>query len=162
MIILNHQDIKLKTDRLAYAILEETHSDEQVVFAGIEPRGVILTERLKHIFSNVSGIEPEIVRISHEISDKGVINVHLNPGAEMLSGKTVILIDDVLNSGRTMAAALAEIMKYPVRRVKTVVLVDRDHKDFPLKADIVGLSLSTNLKDHVSVEFGSEDKAVLR
>ena len=162
MIILNHQDIKLKTDRLAYAILEETYSDKQIVFAGIEPRGIILSERLYTIFCNVSGYQPDMLSISHQTTPEGVISVRFNHPAEMLSGKTIILIDDVLNSGRTMAAALSEIMKYPVKRVKTVVLVDRDHKDFPLKADFVGLSLSTNLKDHVSVEFGSEDKAVLR
>ena len=75
----------------------------------------------------------------------------------------VVLVDDVLNSGKTLVYALAHILKGDPKSVKTVTLVDRRHRKFPIKADYVGMTLSTTIQEHISVRFsGDETKVVLK
>ena len=78
-----------------------------------------------------------------------------------LDGRVVILVDDVLMSGRTLMYAAAHLVGSPLKRLTTVVLVDRLHRTFPIRADIVGLTLSTTLQEHISVELGKEDVVYL-
>ena len=73
----------------------------------------------------------------------------------------VILIDDVLNSGRTLSYAVKELLSVDLKKLSTLVLVDRNHNSFPIKADYVGLSLSTTVHDHVNVLFGSSEGVYL-
>ncbi|MBK8949715.1 MAG: hypothetical protein IPM68_12915 [Flavobacteriales bacterium] len=73
----------------------------------------------------------------------------------------MVLVDDVLMSGRTLMHAAAHLVQVPVKRLTTVVLVDRRHRTFPIRADIVGLTLSTTLQEHISVELGRRDRVHL-
>jgi pyrimidine operon attenuation protein/uracil phosphoribosyltransferase len=83
-----------------------------------------------------------------------------NIPAELLSGATLILIDDVQNSGRTLAYTLKHFLQFPLISIQTCVLVDRRHNYFPVKADYIGLSLSTTLQEHVQVEVNGDDVSV--
>ena len=74
----------------------------------------------------------------------------------------IVLVDDVLNSGKTMQYALVKILQFPTKAIKTLTLVDRKHRRFPIKANFVGMSLSTTLKQHVEVDLKSKkNKAYL-
>jgi pyrimidine operon attenuation protein/uracil phosphoribosyltransferase len=77
-----------------------------------------------------------------------------------LQKKVIILVDDVLNSGKTMMYALKPFLAADIKKIRTVVLIDRNHKRFPVAADFTGLSLSTTLQEHVSVEFDKNGAAV--
>ena len=76
---------------------------------------------------------------------------------ENLKNAFIILVDDVVNSGKTLQFALAEILKFPTKAIKTVTLIDRTHRRFPIKADFVGLQLSTTLKEHVKVDMSENN-----
>jgi pyrimidine operon attenuation protein/uracil phosphoribosyltransferase len=76
---------------------------------------------------------------------------------ETLKNGFIILVDDVLNSGKTMQYALVKLLERPTKAIKTLALVDRSHRRYPIKADFVGLSLSTTLKERVEVDLSSSN-----
>ena len=80
--------------------------------------------------------------------------------AKQLKNKVVIVVDDVLNSGKTLMYSLRPFLEADVKKIRTVLLVNRDHKRYPVAADYVGLTLSTTLKEHISVEFATNNDAV--
>ena len=161
-LILDHDRIRRIVERLAHQIMEEVHTESEVVLAGVYPNGNELARRLKTHIEN--RIATRVLLAEVRLDKKNPLSDEVNiqaPGVD-LNGKTVILADDVMNSGKTTAFAIAKLLQTGSKKIKTVVLVERNHKDFPIKADYVGYSLSTNLHEHVSVEFGEEDRAVLQ
>lgn len=160
-LVLDHSRIQRIIERLAHQIMEEVHHENEVVLAGVYPNGNLLAERLKkHIEKRIS---IKVLQADVKLDKNNPLSapVEVNTNGISLQNKTVILADDVMNSGKTTAFAITKLLESGARKIKTVVLVERNHKDFPIKADFVGYSLSTNLHDHVTVEFGSEDKALL-
>lgn len=160
-LILDHDRIRRIVERLAHQIMEEVHTETEVVLAGVFPNGNELAVRLKtHIEARIATrVRLAEIRLNKQNPLAGSVDIDTH-GAD-LKGKTVILADDVMNSGKTTAFAIARLLETGAKKIKTVVLVERNHKDFPIKADYVGYSLSTHLHEHVTVEFGTEDKAVL-
>ena len=158
-LVLDHVSIMQKIRRIAYQIYEFNYSEKEIIFVAIEKQGVILAERIKPILEDISGIK--VTLISLKINKKSPLNnPELNGSGEILNGKSVILIDDVLNSGRTLIYGARHILEYSVKNLTTVVLVDRLHRKFPIKADFVGLTLSTTIQDHIAVIFSEGNDAV--
>ena len=149
-IILNHQEINHKLNRIAHQIYEANINEEQVVLAGIDKNGFILGGLLKEKLEEISELDVIICKVT---IDK------LNPLEEIKTSldvsnyenKSIILIDDVLNSGATLIYGVKHFLSVPLKRFKTVVLVNRNHKKYPVKADFKGISLSTSLNEHVTV-----------
>ncbi|NEN24464.1 phosphoribosyltransferase [Cryomorpha ignava] len=158
-LVLDHVSIMQKIRRIAYQIYEFNYSEKEIIFVAIEKQGVILAERIKPILEDISGLK--VTLISLKINKKSPLDIpKLNGSGEILNGKSVILIDDVLNSGRTLIYGARHILEYSVKNLTTVVLVDRLHRKFPIKADFVGLTLSTTIQDHISVIFNEGNDAV--
>ncbi len=158
-LVLNHINILQKMRRMAYEIYEFNYDEKELVFVAIETKGIIFAERLKLILEDVSGIKIKLFSLA--INKKRPLNsVNFQAVEDDLKGKSVILIDDVLNSGKTLIYAAKHILDFPVKKLTTVVLVDRKHRKYPIKADFVGLSLSTTLQDHIAVEFSEGNDAV--
>lgn len=158
-LVLDHVSILQKIRRIAYQIYEFNYSEKEIIFVAIEKQGVILAERIKPVLEDISGIK--VTLISLKINKKSPLsNPILNGSGEILEGKSVILIDDVLNSGRTLIYGARHILEYAVKNLTTVVLVDRLHRKFPIKADFVGLTLSTTIQDHIAVIFSDGNDAV--
>ena len=158
-LVLDHVSIMQKIRRIAYQIYEFNYSEKEIIFVAIEKQGVILAERIKPVLEEISGIEVKLLQL--KVNKKSPLNsIELNGPGEILNNKSVILIDDVLNSGRTLIYAAKHILNYEVKKLTTVVLVDRLHREFPIKADFVGLTLSTTIQDHISVTFQEGDDAV--
>lgn len=150
--ILDAWSIEQMTRRIAHQILENHHKEKELVIVGVHGLGtdiaMLLEKELKAI-SKMSLTRHEIA-LNKQNPLKGEIE-YLGDAAA-LSGKTVFLVDDVLNSGRTLSHAVAFLLGKNPKRLRTVVIVDRIHREFPIRADYVGITLSTNLKEHVSVE----------
>ena len=150
--ILNNEQIQHKTKRIAYQIYESNINEKQVILAGIKENGYVFAKRIKEVLSEISNIE---VRLCEVIIDKKnpreLISTSLSPDA--YKNKSLVLVDDVLNSGTTLIYAAKLFLEVPLKRFKTVVLVNRNHKKYPIKADFKGISLSTSLQEHISVEF---------
>ncbi len=88
------------------------------------------------------------------------VAIELSAESAKMKGKVVILVDDVLNSGKTLIYGLRKLLNEDLKKIRTVLLVDRDHKRYPIMADYVGITLSTTLQEHISVEFGGKEEAV--
>lgn len=160
-VVLEHDRIQRKLDRMALQVLERNLGEGRLVLAGVMPRGGMLANRLKKLLDRVPGIETEVLEIT--LPKDGPLNapVELNPANFNLDSAAVILVDDVLMSGRTLMHAAAQLVQHPIKRLTTLVLVDRLHRTFPIRADIVGLTLSTTLQEHIRVELGKKDTVYL-
>ena len=121
-----------------------------------------MAERLKELIDSISEINTTLYSIELH-KDKPTTNPIVFSGdLAGLKNKAVIVVDDVLNSGRTLIHVVKFLLDYPLKSMKTVVLVDRFHRRFPVRADIVGLTLSTNMKEHVSVDFSKPEAVYLQ
>ena len=151
-IILNNEQIQHKTKRIAYQIYESNINENEVILAGIKENGFIFAKRIKDVLAEIS---PITVTLCEVIIDKkkprGPISTSL--AAEDYKNKSLVLVDDVLNSGTTLIYAAKLFLEVPLKRFKTVVLVNRNHKKYPIKADFKGISLSTSMQEHIYVEF---------
>jgi len=151
-LILDHSQIVQKLKRMAFEIYEFNHTEKEVVFVAVERKGLKLAERIIPLLSEVADFK--ITLLSLKIDKKDPLKTpELNGDGKQLAGKSVVILDDVLNSGRTLMYAACHVVQWKVAKLRTVVLVDRKHRKFPIKADFVGLTLSTTLQDHIEVVF---------
>ena len=155
-VILTHDEIVHKIKRIAYQIYENNAEEKEIVLAGIETNGYTLAKKLKTVLKKISSIEPILCKVI--IDKKNPINdIRTSIPVEAYKNKSVILIDDVLNSGTTLIYGVKHFLNVPLEQFKTAVLVNRNHKKYPVKADFKGLSLSTSLQEHISVEFTKKE-----
>lgn len=154
-IILNHQEIQHKIKRIAFQIYETFSNEEEIILAGIANNGYILAEKINTILKNISTLKVTLceVKIDKQNPFKPITT---SISKEIYNNKAIVLVDDVLNSGTTLIYGVKHFLEVPIKKFKTAVLVDRNHKKFPVKADFKGISLSTSSKEHVHVSF--EDK----
>lgn len=149
-IILNHQEINHKIRRIAYQIYENNVNETEVILAGIDTNGYILAKKLKSNLDKISDLKAMLCKVV--IDKKNPLNpITTSVAASDYSNKSIVLIDDVLNSGSTLIYGVKHFLDVPVKQFKTAVLVNRNHKKFPVKADYKGISLSTSLNEHVEV-----------
>jgi len=149
-VILTQDVIEKKIKRIAYEIYEHNSDEQEIILAGIWDRGMILAEKIAVILQEISPLRIRLLQLN---LDKQ------RPEAVILSeemdfnGRTIVLVDDVANSGRTMLYALKPFLQFLPKKIQTAVLVDRKHKSFPLSVDFVGYSLATTLQDMVMVDM---------
>ena len=160
-IILNNEQIQHKTKRIAYQIYESNINEKQVILAGIKENGFIFAKRIKQALEKISPIEVVLCEVIID-KKKPLELVTTSLAASDYKNKSLILVDDVLNSGTTLIYAAKLFLEVPLKRFKTVVLVNRNHKKYPIKADFKGISLSTSMQEHICVEFeGKQAQAFL-
>lgn len=153
--ILTDKQIQQKINRLAYQVYEENFNEKEIFVIGIAERGTILASRIAKQLEKVSTIKVHLAEIKFN-KKKGVwtkADISIDP--KLFRNKTVLLIDDVLNTGKVMAYACGNFLEYPLKKLQTLVLVDRNHHLFPIETTFVGLSLSTTLKEHVNVTIST-------
>lgn len=154
-IILNHEEINHKIKRIAYQIYENNVNETQVILAGIDSNGYILAKKLKLVLNKISPIAPILCKVEIDKKNpRNSIKTSLKP--EDYQNKSVVLIDDVLNSGTTLIYGVKHFLDVPLKQFKTAVLVNRNHKKYPVKADFKGISLSTSLNEHIDVILDGE------
>lgn len=153
--ILDHTQIQQKIDRMAYQILEDCFEEKTIVIAGIASRGYVLAKRLKSVLEKISKIKIELIEIQLN-KDSDHLEANIDTNISKCKNKTIILVDDVLNSGRTLVYGLGVFLNIPTKKVRTAVLIDRSHKLFPISTDFAGYTISTISQEHVSVIFSSK------
>jgi pyrimidine operon attenuation protein/uracil phosphoribosyltransferase len=164
LLILNKQQIRQKIDRIAYQILEDNFDEGEIVIAGIFPSGSKLAQRIKNILDEIAPFKSKLVGIQLD-KQSSSLKANIDFDIQDCSNKVVILVDDVMNSGKTLAHGFGVFRDVPMKKLRTVVLIDRNHKKFPMTTDYAGMALSTVLKEHVDVvldEEGEEDAVYLR
>ena len=160
-VILNHDEITHKIRRIAFQIYESNVNETELVLAGNDSNGYIFAKKLKAVLEKISTINPILCKVS--IDKKNPANpIKTSITEDVYRNKSLILVDDVLNSGTTLIYGVKHFLDVPLKQFKTAVLVNRNHKKYPVKADFKGISLSTSLHEHVNVILdGKNFKAVL-
>ena len=149
-VILNHNEINHKIRRIAFQIYESNVNEKEVVLAGIDSNGYILAKKLKTVLQKISDINPVLCKVIIDKKNPGK-EIKTSISAEEYGNKSLVLVDDVLNSGTTLIYGVKHFLDVPLKQFKTAVLVNRNHKKYPVKADFKGISLSTSLHEHVEV-----------
>ena len=164
ILILTQQQIQQKIDRIAYQILEDNFDETEILIAGILPRGNHIAGRLKTVLDKIAPFKSRLLTIELD-KQSSQLRAKTNFDVQECSDKVIVLVDDVLNSGKTLAYGFGIFLDVPLKKLRTVVLIDRNHKNFPVTTDYAGVALSTVIKEHVDVVIdveGEEDAVYLR
>ena len=153
-IILNKIQINQKIMRIAYQIYECHLNQNELIIAGIADNGFILAKRIQKALQAISPLKVSICEVTID-KKKPLSPIITSLKAIEYQNKSLVLVDDVLNSGTTLMYVVKHFLEVPLTQFKTAVLVDRNHKKYPVKADFKGISLSTSLREHVQVDFES-------
>lgn len=151
--ILNHQQVELKLNRLAFEIFEKNHLQNNIIIAGIMPRGNILAQHIKNRLEKICDKNISYVEVFLNKDNPSVGNISIDLDKIDTNHATVIICDDVLYTGRTLAYACYPFLEKNVKSIQCLVLVNRNHKTFPIAPLYVGLELSTTRAEHVTVEL---------
>ena len=161
-LILDALQIEQKIKRMAYEIFENNFKEKIVVLAGIEGQGYLFAQLLAKELSAISEIEPIVVKVSLDKQAPLQGDIAIDVDGKTLKKKCVILVDDVLNTGRTLAYSLKPLLNLEVKKIEVAVLVNRSHPMFPIMPAYTGLELSTTLSEHVEVVLGKKAAVYLK
>lgn len=154
--ILNTTQINQKIKRIAYQIYESNSAEKEVVIAGIVGNGFVFAKKIVTVLEEISHLKVILCEV-HINKKKPLEKITTSLSVDVYKNKPLVLVDDVLNSGTTLIYGIKHFLDVPLKRFKTAVLVNRNHKKYPVKADFKGISLSTSIKEHVIVEFSEND-----
>ncbi|MEO8764622.1 MAG: phosphoribosyltransferase family protein [Ginsengibacter sp.] len=152
--ILSADTALKKMQRMAYEIVERNMDEQQIIIAGIKESGVIIAHKIKGFLKDIIKVEIIVLEISIDKKDPKNISI---PGGFNFDDKVIIITDDVANTGKTLLYALNPFLEFYPKKIQTLVLVERSHKEFPVSPDYVGLSLSTALDEKIIVETKGQE-----
>ncbi len=159
MKILSDTQIAQKLKRMAYEVVERNYLEKSIIIAGISGNGYEVAKRLNVEIEKVKHFSTELIEVNLDKEAPTQSQIELI-GTDNLSDKVVILVDDVLNTGRTIAYSLKPFLACKVKKIETAVLVNRSHTTFPIAPTYTGYELSTTLTDHVEVKLTSKQQVV--
>jgi len=159
MLIMDSKRINDCSLRIAYQIFESNINEKEIIIIGIKKNGYTYAKKITEYLKSISKIQINLISI--EFNKKNPLKGY-SPSDELkqVKDKSVVLIDDVLDSGKTLIYGVKFLLEFPVKKLKTAVLVNRNHKDYPVKADFKGISLSTSVNEIISVELNDKDEGV--
>ena len=156
-VILDKEQINHIIKRIAYQIWETFADENEIVIAGIANSGYFFAEKIAEKVEAISGKKTLLCKT--EINKQNPIDpIITSLSADDYKDKCLVLVDDVMNSGATLIYGVKHFLDVPLKKFKTAVLVDRNHKNFPVKADFKGISLSTSRLEHIQVVFNENEQ----
>ncbi len=167
--LLGADDVSRALRRLAHELLEANHGAEDLVLLGIQTRGVPLAHRLAAMIRDIEGVEVpagalDVTLYRDDLTRRGPLPLGETRVDADIDGRTVVLVDDVLFTGRSVRAAMEAVFELGrPARIRLVVLIDRGHRELPLRADHVGKNLPTARTDRIRVlvaEVDGEDAVI--
>ncbi len=158
-IILNSNQISQKIKRLSYELYENNLEEKKVVLFGINSNGNILSSRIKKNLDNLFPADIESYKLKIDVDNSKSNKLDLI--RDSLNEKVVIIVDDVLNSGKTIAYSINLILPFYPKKIEVAVLVDRSHKNFPILAKYSGVKLNTTINEHVKIDFKKNEGYLL-
>ncbi len=148
-LILTHGEIQQKITRMAWQILENNHKAERLILIGVEKKGTVVAHLIADVLKNIAPMPVSLGKVWVDKNNPIADSVEFQCDAE-IAQNNVVLVDDVLNSGKTLMYATLPILERNPKQLQTAVLANRDHANFPIKADFVGISLATTLQEHIN------------
>ena len=158
--ILDQLEIDQKIKRLAWQLYENNMFEEEIFCIGISDRGLFLAKQIEACLTEISEIKTRLARLDIDKRNPYNTEVILKLEPTEYINKVVVLVDDVLNSGRTLMYSAKHFLTSPLKKLSILVLIDRNHNRYPIKADYVGLSLATTLHEYINVELDGPKKGV--
>ena len=144
-LILNKQDVENKIKRIGLEIIEDNINCSKIILFGISDNGKLITQKLMGHINKISNISVDLIQVN-------VNNESLEYDNKFdILNQSIVIIGDVSQSGKTLQIVISDLMKYKPSKIKTSVIINRDHSLFPVKIDYSGLILSTSVKEHVDV-----------
>lgn len=159
-LILSNKQVSQRLNRLAWQIYEHCSHEQEIILAGIGRNGYTLAARIGKLVESISPLKAKVTHVDLNKDAPLEHPIKVEVSAEECRDKTVLVIDDVSNSGKTLMYGVKPFLEYPVRSILTLVLVDRDHNRYPVKTNFVGLSLATTLQEHISVVLDANGDSV--
>ncbi|MBA4302328.1 pyrimidine operon attenuation protein / uracil phosphoribosyltransferase [Algoriphagus alkaliphilus] len=157
--VLNHKQVGQKITRMAFEIYERNVNSAGVVFAGITGMGMSMATLLAEELKRISPIDVEVVEVILDKKEVSKSEVELSKKLDLIN-KTIILVDDVLNTGKTLVYAMKPFLDQEILKMEIAVLVNRSHGLFPLRPDYTGYELSTTLNEHILVDVSGNQHSV--
>ena len=152
--ILNKEVAAKKLQRMAYEILENNIDEKKIILAGIPENGSVIAKTIQKILADISSLQTELISIS--LDKRQPKEIVLSKQMDF-NNEVIIVIDDVVSSGKTLLYSLKPFLDYQPKKIQTLVLVERSYKNFPVRPDYVGLSISTTLQEHIFVEVDGNE-----
>ena len=149
ILVLDKERISRKLQRMAYQVWEHNSNEQSITLVGIQGGGLSVAESLAAHLKKISPLQVEVVNI--KMNKRKPLSEEIIMSQD-LTGRSVVLVDDVANSGKTLLYALRPLLNYELKKIMIAVLVDRKHKAFPVSPDIVGHTIATTLQEHIVVE----------
>lgn len=164
-LILNSQQVKQKIKRIAFEIYERNFEEKELIVAGIVDRGYQLAAKICDELNSISHFTYQdqslkLIHISLEKFTAKLDEVHIDLDASALENKCIVIVDDVLNTGRTLAYSVQPFLYHKIKKLEIAVLVNRSHIQFPVSANYTGYELATTLQEHIRVILEPEQEAV--
>lgn len=159
IVVLTAPQMDQKIRRMAYEIYENNYGTKEVVLAGICEQGETLAKLLASIIEEISPIKTSVITV--QLDKKNPSNPIPEESIPVnLTNKVVIMVDDVLNTGKTLAYGLKPFLDQKIKRIEVAVLVNRSHTAFPISPQYTGYELSTTLSEHIVVKMTGKQKGV--
>lgn len=161
-LVLNAKQLSQKIRRITFEIYENNFSEKSIVLAGIDGQGYAFAKILQKELNSISPLKTVLAKVTLDKLSPVQSEVKIDVPTKELKKKTIILIDDVLNSGRTLAYGMKPFLAAEVKKVEVAVLVNRSLTLFPIVPTYTGFELATTLTEHVEVKLGKEAAVYLR
>ncbi len=155
-LILNHSEIEKKIQRLSYQVYEQFLNEKELVIAGINGNGYFLAGKIAEKVAAEAPFKVHLACITLDKQNPKAGATSIDLPLEIVKGKPALIVDDVLNTGKTMVYAVSAFIREGSPLIRTLVLADRNHKAFPIAADYVGISLATTLQEHLNFDVNDQ------
>jgi pyrimidine operon attenuation protein/uracil phosphoribosyltransferase len=157
-LLLSRKQTMQKIRRIAFEVYENNFQEDEIILAGIYDKGYLFATLLQQELTAISPLKSTLIKVSLDKLTPLQSEIQLDCDTSMLRNKVVILLDDVLNTGRTMVYSLKPFLNVEIKKLRTAVIVDRNHKQFPISADYIGYALSTTIQEHIEVVLEDNER----
>ncbi|MCW5912012.1 MAG: phosphoribosyltransferase [Cyclobacteriaceae bacterium] len=161
-LVLDAAKVNQKIKRIAYQIYENNFKEKVLILAGIDGQGYSFARLLAQELESIAAVETKVVKVKLDKLAPLQGEVELDCDTKDLKKKCIVLIDDVLNTGRTLAYGMKPFLEVEIKKLEVAVLVNRSHTQFPVTPTYTGYALSTTLTDHVEVILGKQAAVYLK
>ncbi|MCZ8353204.1 MAG: phosphoribosyltransferase family protein [Cyclobacteriaceae bacterium] len=161
-LILDTRQIKQKIKRMAFELFENHYKEKTIVLAGIEGQGYSLAKLLSKELESISPIRAVLIKVSLQKEQPQASPTKLDVSEKEFKKKSIVLVDDVLNTGKTLAYGMRPFLETEIKSIEVAVLVNRSHTIFPIHPNYTGYQLATTITEHVEVTLGKEASVFLK
>ena len=154
-IILDYQDVENKIKRISLEILEDNIDQKKLILFGVSKNGKIIAKKIIASIKKHSEIDLELIGVEIDINSNNVLKFDK---VFKVNNRSLIIVSDVSQSAKTLQLIISSLMSHDPFKIKTAVMVNRDHSLYPVKINFSGLNLSTSVNEHVDVYVNSDDE----